>query len=313
MVTYQSSLPGYRGDALSSADSLKQSASIRLLCHMLREPLFDELRTKQQLGYVVSSYYDMGFSSRPHDNSTAGRNGHDAEGTGPWTVPVDFIVVNVLSKAQAPTAVTLRIDEFMESFRERLIDMPESEILDHADALSQKLLKPIQKLGAESSVHFAKIRRYGPEVLASGGEGNDLPWGSVASLAGRVQSLERTDLLQVWDRVVADKQKRSRVVSCVYGTSFPLPDNFQGRTKAMGASRTTKSVVNNLDELLLLRKELKVFTTKVVLEPRKRAVLPELFGKLTRSKKNWGIAAAAVIGAGVVGMTVSKRYKRQGS
>ena len=61
IMAFQSSLPGYRGEtgtnvSSSSAnaaikkESLIRTSSLRLLCHMLREPFFNDLRTKQQLG-----------------------------------------------------------------------------------------------------------------------------------------------------------------------------------------------------------------------------------------------------------------------
>ena len=46
----QSPIPGFKGETLSSKESLKFRSAIHLLCHMLREPLFDELKTKQQVG-----------------------------------------------------------------------------------------------------------------------------------------------------------------------------------------------------------------------------------------------------------------------
>ena len=42
-VTYQSNLPGFRGDGLSPEESPKSTAAIRLRCHILREPVFNEL------------------------------------------------------------------------------------------------------------------------------------------------------------------------------------------------------------------------------------------------------------------------------
>jgi secreted Zn-dependent insulinase-like peptidase len=128
VFTYQSPIPGFKGEGISHPLGLKSTSSIRLLCHLLKEPLFDDLRTKQQLGYVVSSYYDVGFSSRGDEKSPLG----------PLTAPVDFMTINVLSRKVSPPEVANRIDEFLAGFRESLLKMPESEIQDHADALSSK-------------------------------------------------------------------------------------------------------------------------------------------------------------------------------
>ena len=128
VFTYQSSIPAYRGEGLSHPLSLESTAAIRLLCHILREPLFDSLRTKQQLGYVVSSYYEIGFSSRTEQDHALG----------PLTIPVDFLTINILSRKLAPPEVAGRIEEFMTGFRDSLIQMPESELRDYANALSSK-------------------------------------------------------------------------------------------------------------------------------------------------------------------------------
>ena len=137
------------------------------------------------------------------------------------TTPIDFITINVLSRKVPPPEVKARIDEFLDGFRETLVNMPESEIRHQADALSEKMLKPIQKLDTEATNQFSKIRRYGPEVLNAGGTDRDLPWDSIKALAYEIKSLNREDLLETWDQMVAT-DARSRVTSCVYGTTFPL-------------------------------------------------------------------------------------------
>ena len=130
VMTYQAPFPGFRGHKLSSYESLQSSSSLRLLCHIMREPCFDELRTKQALGYIVHSYFDNAVSSRPASLSHLG----------PLCVPVDFIVVEILSRKVPPPELKRRVDDFLTSFRNVLCTMPESEIESHASALSTKLL-----------------------------------------------------------------------------------------------------------------------------------------------------------------------------
>lgn len=287
LVTYQSQIPGFKGESISPPESLRSSASLRLICHMLREPLFNNLRTKQQLGYIVSSYYDLGFSGRvPYEACE-----------GPLMVPIDMIAVNVLSRKVPPPEVLARIDEFLMSFRETLLTMPDSEIKHHADALSKKMLKPIQKLGTEANSQFSKIRRYSPEVFASGGTDKDLPWNSVKELASEVQKLGRDDLVQNWDRMVA-KNERSRVVSCVYGSTFPLEDSL----KALPSN----AIVNRIDDLIELRSGLKPFDHSV--HSVERQGLTRAFGVASRT--SFGLTAAALAGAAVYGWSSSKRGKK---
>ena len=197
LATFQSPIPGFRGDGLSSEDSLTSSASIRLISHILREPLFDELRTKQTLGYIVSSYYDRIIANRPPEDASLG----------PMALPVDALVVVILSRKAAPPEVARRMDDFLVSFRESLKTMPESQIRHHATALSTKLLKPIQKLGTESATHFAKLTAFAPEVMfkdeggvvateevassSSSSSKVEIPWDSVKTLARKIEKLDR--------------------------------------------------------------------------------------------------------------------------
>lgn len=284
LMTYQSMVPAWRGENLSTTESLKSSASIRLLCHMLREPLFNDLRTKQQLGYVVSAYYDVGLAITS-----------DAETrNAPSAMPIDYIVVNVLSQKVSPVEVANRIDEFMTGFRSRLETFPESEIRDHADALSTKLLKPIQKLGSEAATHFDKIRRYSPEIFYGNGGSDDIPWKSLTPLAARIKILERGDLLDTWDRVVFNNP--SRIVSCVYGKKFPLQTSLdKGEVK----SSASCSVLNNMNDILAIRNTLKGYDNSSKL-PEKSKLSRLLLG-LTPQRAFAGVATVALIGAGVVG------------
>mmetsp|Transcript_39917 Transcript_39917/g.120179 ORF Transcript_39917/g.120179 Transcript_39917/m.120179 type:complete len:1210 (-) Transcript_39917:47-3676(-) len=305
LVTYQSHVPGFRGTHLSSKESLKYTAAIRVLCHMLREPLFDELRTKQQLGYIVSSYYDIGFSTRL-PNWEDQSSDPNAPSFLPSTTPIDFIVVNILSRKLSPPEVTSRLDEFLASFRDMLGTMPESEIRDHADALSKKLLKPIQKLGTEVGMHYGKIRRYAPEVLHSGGKGGDLPWDSVKDLAREVEGMQREDLLEVWNSVVAGKS-RSRVTSCVYGSTFPLGRMGESLSGPVGAR--SAHLVKSMDDILKKREELIPYDADT--RAKERGFLNGIVRRLG-GKRNAGMAAVALIGiGGAVGLSMISRADKE--
>jgi insulysin len=290
LVTYQSLIPGFRGVDLSPPESLSSSASLRLLSHILREPLYTELRTRQTLGYVVSSYYDLGFSQRPAE----------LYHLGPISVPVDFIVISILSRKVSPPEVVKRIDEFLADFRRVLMEMPESEIQHHATALSTKMLKPIQKLREEAHNHFGKIRNYAPEVFASqktaaaaaaamnGATGpvattstdtpidvdaadaslKDLPWNSVKTLARAIESCSRQDLLTIWDRMMLPEHGAARVVSCVYGTTFPLPKEHIAAASI--ARSNSKVIVNSIPQVVALRKTCPAYDNTIIAASKNR-------------------------------------------
>lgn len=275
-------------------ESLQSTAAIRLLSHMLREPCFDELRTKQQLGYIVHSYYDLSFSTpRPNEYDYF-------LGT---TTPVDFLVISILSRKVSPLEVAKRIDSFLEDFRETLSNMPNSTIADYAAALQTKLLKPIQKLSDETNNHFGKIRRFGPEILAQGGNDKDLPWDNAKVLAQAIGKLERTDLIATWDRLVQDRS-RARIVSHVYGSTHPLD-----RT-SIQISRSRR--ITDTPNLIKLRKQLSRYSASA--KNKSFRTLPSFFNNsLPSSKIVAGVATvAAAIGVGYIGLTVLSRSKKLG-
>ena len=105
--------------------------------------------------------------------------------------------------------------------------LPVEEMKSHTDSLSKKLLKPKQKLGDEVQLQLSKIKDYAPEVLGKNLGPEALPWESTKELASAIQNLDRTDIIKTWDNIVAGK-RRSRIVSHVYGSSFPLSDQYVG-------------------------------------------------------------------------------------
>lgn len=310
VCSYQSCIPAYKGDALSHPEALNSTAAIRLISHMLREPLFNDLRTKQQLGYIVHAYHELGFSSRPND---------ELENLGPSTTPVDFITVAILSRKLPPSDIVQRIDEFMVTFRESLENMPESEIRDHADSLSTKMLKPTQKLQTEASNHFGKIQRYAPEILK--GKPSDatdqaarLPWNSVEPLAGTIRSLTRQDLLKAWDRMT-HSSTRSRIVSCVYGNTFPLAagptgDKIHARAASSGWGTPRRTMVmNSFPDILQLRKRLTAFDDRALLQGR---AFSTWLATRVSSQPAWAkVGLGCMLGAGVVGLAFAFRHQRR--
>ena len=245
VLTYQSQHTGFKGKSLSTEECLQQSAAIRLLCKMIREPAFNELRTKQQLGYIVGSYYDMNYSSRQPDFSQST----------PLTTSVDSLVIYVVSRKENPIEVANRIDDFVLNFRTRLEDMSPSEIVEYSDSLAKALTEPIRKLGDEASNHFGKIKRYAPETLfdGSGYSANNIPWDNAEVLAGAVRKLDRDAILRVYDSLVIKKESRSKLTAFVYGNTFSVAVDLKNGN---GRSLPGKYVATSIEDVLLKRKTL---------------------------------------------------------
>ena len=88
-----------------------------LLEQILEEPLFDALRTKEQLGYSVSC------GAR-------------------WTDGVVGFGVRVVSESASPAKLLARLDAFLETFRGELARMDGAEFREHAAALAARKLEP---------------------------------------------------------------------------------------------------------------------------------------------------------------------------
>jgi insulysin len=291
VMTYQSPIPGYRGNLLSNPESLKSSASLRLIGHILREPLFDELRTKQSLGYVVSSWFDIGISSRPPNDLH------------PMTVPVDFLVIAVLSRKLSPVDIAGRIDDFLVAFRQILLEMPASELESYAAGLSTKLRKPILKLGTEASAHFSKITSYAPEILLNGLTSTAIPWDNAKAMANQITTLQRQDLVDTWDRLMLPSS-RARVTTFVYGSTFPLDPS---RISSSMQGYDKRVVVDNLCQVLTLRSELRPFDNTATL-PAAGRTWKRVVHQVTSKKALLGVATVAAMGA--IGWTVLSREKK---
>ncbi|CCE61898.1 hypothetical protein TPHA_0B02260 [Tetrapisispora phaffii CBS 4417] len=107
------------------------SALSGLFAQMIREPCFDTLRTKEQLGYVV-------FSSNLNNHGTAN--------------------MRILVQSEHSTSyLEWRIDEFYKKFGESLNNMSEEDFEKHKDALYKSLTQKYKNMREESSRYTVSI------------------------------------------------------------------------------------------------------------------------------------------------------------
>ena len=127
-----------------------------------------------------------------------------------------------------------------------------------------------------------------------------MPWNSVESLANSIAALKRQDLLDTWDRMVMDKRQRSRVVSMVYGSKFPLD------TKHL-QKRPTGVVVMDMPCLFGLREKLGPYQNVARTAPASGSVLAKLQSFSGIRPSPTLLAAAAVGVAAGIAVTRMKR------
>ncbi|KAJ2784672.1 metalloprotease [Coemansia javaensis] len=141
----------------------RERVVLDLVSVVMQEPFFDQLRTKEQLGYIAYS------SDRKYNGGQ--------------------MALRLLVQSEAsPLYVGQRIDCFMRAFRARLAEMTQARFEGYVNSLRVGLEEKLKSLYEESSRYWTQITtgRYEFDRTAR----------SLATLA----TLERADLLAFWDR-----------------------------------------------------------------------------------------------------------------
>ncbi|MBE3048893.1 insulinase family protein, partial [Candidatus Bathyarchaeota archaeon] len=115
---------GDKGDPATRARTM-------FLEQMMHEPAFDQLRTKEQLGYIV-------FCGMRAFATTYGFR---------------FLV----QSERDPEYLESRVDSFIEGFGEALTKMTDEEFENHKRSLVVRLLKKLENLNSETNRHWAQI------------------------------------------------------------------------------------------------------------------------------------------------------------
>jgi len=103
-----------------------------LLDQITSEPVFDQLRTKEQLGYNV-------FSGLRHSFTTIGFR---------------FII----QSEKDPRYLDSRIENFLTTYRQTLVNMSETEFESHKRSLVVKRLEKLKNLDQETGRHWSQIQ-----------------------------------------------------------------------------------------------------------------------------------------------------------
>jgi len=181
---------------------------LALLATLLDQPFYSELRTKQQLGYIVQSSVT------------------ESDG-------VRALVLSVQSSVLPPPQVEERIDTFLRSFRDTLAALSDAELDAYREALAVQATDVDKRLGQQAGRLWSEIvqRRYD----------YGRPWRT----ASRVRKVTRQQLLAFYDRVLAPGAPETRrLATHVFDQKGsppslvldPLPDAFFPRPPDRSAS-----------------------------------------------------------------------------
>ena len=113
-------------------DQIKDRVMIDLISHLMHEPLFDQVRTKDQFGYSVSC---------------------DAR----WTYGIIGLYFHIVSATKSASEITNRIEKFLVDFRKELVEMKSETFMEYLVGLAKKKLDMFYSLSDECDFFWGEI------------------------------------------------------------------------------------------------------------------------------------------------------------
>jgi len=146
---------------------LPDNATLAFLHHLIREPAFNQLRTEEQLGYIVHTSI-----------KTSGDN-------------IKGMLFLIQSDSFDPIHVESRVEEFLASFRQRIVSMTVEDFQENVDAVVASFLEKNKNLGEESS-------RYWHVIL-----NKTYNFRRLQQIAEHVKEISKRRVLRFFDKYVA--------------------------------------------------------------------------------------------------------------
>jgi len=180
----------YAGYSTSSSliqSQIHSEALTELVAHLLSEPAFDQLRTKEQLGYIV-------FTGVKNINSL-----------------VLAIHIIVQSNHKDPQYLDERIEDFLISFKELLLQYTPEMVQENILAVKDRLLEKPKNLNEGSRNFWSEIKArtylFGREKL----------------LAEALTPLTLKDIMEFYDTYLLSSSSRQKFSSQCFGAKTRYP------------------------------------------------------------------------------------------
>ena len=169
---------------------LRSEALTELVAHLLSEPAFDQLRTKEQLGYIV-------FTGVKAINSL-----------------LLSIHIIVQSNHKDPQYLDERIEDFLNTFKALLLQYTPEMIKENIDAVKDRLLEKSKNLNEDSRKYWSEIKSrtylFGREKL----------------LSESLSSITLTDIIEFYDTYLLSSSSRQKFSSQCYGSKTKYPSTI---------------------------------------------------------------------------------------
>jgi len=170
-------------------DNPEERVLASALEQLMREPLYTELRTKQQLGYSVKCGV----------RSVCGTLG---------------FVVEITSDVHGPEVLAADVDEFFTKFRTKLEQMPQDEYILNLCGLASQFLEKAKNLGEAASRHWNCILSHVFYGLPYVWNSNVVDAALIKAVATKSRVL---DAFSAWLDPVVGKRRRASIYVVGYG------------------------------------------------------------------------------------------------
>ncbi|DBA00232.1 TPA: hypothetical protein N0F65_007876 [Lagenidium giganteum] len=165
-------------------ESIELRARLELFAHMIKEPCFNQLRTQEQLGYLV-------FSGAMREEG------------------IEYFRVLIQSDVASPTVLDQRIELFLTTFRGVMVQMAPKLWSKNVQAVVKAL---VEKPKRESEEFMRSWREIAHETFV---------FDRRHRVAAIVETLQKADLLAFYDEFIS-AERRSKLSSQVFGSAHPL-------------------------------------------------------------------------------------------
>jgi len=206
----------------SLGENEKDHVMLELISSIVEQPFYDDLRTRQQLGYIVSA-------------------GIRAFGK---TRILAFIVQSSVAPVEKLTTETLK---FMDRIRDRLEKLPKSDLSIFVKGLVDRKTEPDKMLAAEVMRNWSEIST------------DRLQFDRIQKEALALLDIQKSDLLEFWDRIYVSDESRvliTQVVPQSGPASSPSPPKTTGYASAANKTPPPEGLILGIDDIQAFRNEL---------------------------------------------------------
>ncbi|ETP29654.1 hypothetical protein F442_21238 [Phytophthora nicotianae P10297] len=236
----------YQLDCETEGTTMALRARLELFAHIFKEPCFNQLRTQEQLGYLV-------FSGILR------------------TEGVDYFRILIQSDVASPQLLDQRIELFVARFRSIIAEMPLETWQKQVNAVVKALLeKPKHEL-EESMRAWREIAN------------ETFVFDRRQLVAAVVSTLQPRDLVAFFDSFIAvNGERRSKLSICLYGAKHPFPElvadesssstvRSTGLTAAMLLQQQVENervnVVKVIDDVAAFKQQMPLFPERATSKP----------------------------------------------